>query len=189
MRLFVAVELDKAVLAAAQDTAGALRQRIGEALHARWVPPARMHLTVRFIGHVKDERVPPILEALTPPLVVAPFDVALGGCGVFPPHGPPRVLWIGVTDGVSSLQAMHEAFNARLLPFGFTPEDRPYAAHLTLARVKHAARGSGAAARAAVREIPPSAVSCRISHATLFESRLSPRGPAYVSLATIPLRT
>jgi len=189
MRVFVAVELDTPVLAAVQDTVNSLRRRIGETLGARWVAPVSMHLTVRFIGHVADDRVPPILDALSPPLELAPFDVALGDCGVFPPHGPPRVLWIGVTDGRPSLHAMHEILNDRLLPFDFEPEERPYAPHLTVARVKNAPRRSGAAAREAVQAVRPSAVRCRISHATVFESRLSPRGPSYLALAHIPLRT
>src|SRR5215471_9152045 len=101
MRLFVGVELDGPVLATVQDTASALRQRIGETLRARWLPPANLHVTVRFIGHVADDRVPSILDALSPPLALSPFDLALGECGVFPQHGPPRVLWIGVTNGLS----------------------------------------------------------------------------------------
>src|SRR5215471_3782251 len=111
MRLFVAVELGEAVLKAADIATEELRRRLGRTLNPTWVPAASRHVTVRFIGHVADERVPPILDALQPPVDIAPFDVAVSDCGVFPPHGPPRVLWIGLSQGLPSLQEMHEEFN------------------------------------------------------------------------------
>jgi len=188
MRLFVAVELDDAVLAAAQHAAEDLRRRLGTVLQPKWVAAANMHLTVRFIGHVADERAASILDALRSPLQSAPFDVALGDCGVFPPHGPPRVLWIGLKEGLPSLQAMHEEFNRRLLPLGLEPENRPFSAHLTLARVKDASRGSSSATREAVRAVSVEPARCHISEATVFESRLSPKGPTYAPLLRVPLR-
>ena len=188
MRLFVAVELDEAVLAVAQATAEELRRRIGDALRPKWVSGANMHLTVYFIGHVTDDHVPAVLDALRPTLPIAPFDVVLGECRMFPEFGPPRVLWIGLKEGLSSLASMHEQFGVRLLPLGFEPEDREFHAHLTLARVKDAPRGSAAAAREALRSVHVPAARCPITHATVFESRLSPKGPTYTPLFGVPLR-
>ena len=165
-----------------------LRQAIGPALKARWVPPENMHLTVRFIGHVDDARAPAMLEALAPPLDLAPFDVELGGCGVFPPSGPPRVIYIGLAQGLPSLAAMHEEFNRRLRPFGFEPEDRPFSAHLTLARIKDAPKGAGTPLREALRHIQPSGARAHVSNATVFQSHLSPKGPRYEALLQVPCR-
>ena len=148
-----------------------------------------MHLTVRFIGHVADDRASAIVEAVRLPIDLASFDVTLGQCGVFPPGRPPRVLWIGVKEGLLSLAALHAEFNRRLAPLGFQPEERPYSAHLTLARVKDAPRGSTSAARAAVQSVVANPARCRISEVTLFESRLSPKGPTYTPLLRIPLRS
>ena len=188
MRLFVAVELDAAMHSAADAAASQLRERLAGALPARWVSTANMHLTVRFIGHVADDRVPVVLDALEPPLAIAPFDVALGECGVFPSHGPPRVMWIGLQEGLSSLRAMHEECNRRLRPLGLEPEDRPYSAHLTLARLKDPPRGSAALVREAIGSVRVPAARCHVSAATLFESRLSPKGSTYNPRLRIPLR-
>src|SRR5258708_21001907 len=125
MRLFVAVEIDNQVRRVAEATAGALRAAIGPALKARWVPAENMHLTVRFIGHVDDDRVPALIAALTPPLDITPFDIELGGCGVFPPSGPPRALWIGLTEGLPALTSMPDAFDPTPRPFRFPPAPRP----------------------------------------------------------------
>jgi RNA 2',3'-cyclic 3'-phosphodiesterase len=187
MRLFVAIELAEDVRRAAEDVTRKLQRKFGESQRARWVPVEDMHLTVRFIGHVHEERVPAVLDALTPPLTLEPFDVALGRCGVFPPHGPPRVCWIGIDTGLPSLTALHNEFNARLLPLGFEPEKRPYSAHLTLARLKDAPRGAAVAVGDAVRTTQVRSARCRIDHATVFESRLSPRGSTYTRLLEVPL--
>jgi 2'-5' RNA ligase len=146
-----------------------------------------MHLTVRLIGHVANDAVAPVLEALRPALAIPAFDLVLGECGVFPVTGPPRVLWMGLKEGTAPLQAMHEEFNRRLMQLGLEPEVRPFSAHLTLARMKDAPRGSGAITREALHSVPPTAARCRVTHATVFESKLSPNGPRYSALAQVPL--
>ena len=189
MRLFVAVELDATVHSAAEAVASQLRERLAGSLSARWVSTANMHLTVRFIGHLADDRVPAALNVLEPPLAIAPFDLALGDCGVFPSHGPPRVIWIGLQEGLSSLRAMHDEFNRRLRPLGLEPEDRPFSAHLTLARLKDPPPGSAALVREAIGRVRVPAARCHVSAATLFESRLSPKGSTYTPQLRIPLRS
>lgn len=189
MRLFLAVELDEAVRSTAEKTAEELRKRVDRVLRGRWVPTSHMHLTVRFIGHVPDERVPSVLDVLEPPVTIQTFEVALGTCGVFPTSGPPRVLWIGLNEGLASLQAMHDEFNRRLAAVGFEPETRPFSAHLTLARIKDASRGSGAVVRESIHAVRVPASRCQISEAVLFESRLSPKGSTYTAQLRIPLRT
>jgi 2'-5' RNA ligase len=86
------------------------------------------------------------------------------------------------------LGAIHDEMNRRLLPFGFEPESRPFSAHLTLARVKDAPRGSGRAVRDALAGRDVSAPPVRVTAATLFQSHLSPHGPRYEAVADIPLR-
>jgi 2'-5' RNA ligase len=55
---------------------------------------------------------------------IQPFDIELGRCGVFPPSGRPRTLWIGLRDGSPGLTSIYDALDDRLRPFGFTPEAR-----------------------------------------------------------------
>lgn len=188
MRLFVAVEIDDRVRRLAGQVQAELQGLLAPVLQARWVPVENMHLTVRFIGQVDDDRAPALIDALTRPLDVAPFDLELGGCGAFPPSGPPRVLWMGLTRGLSSLSLMHEACNQRLRPFGFEPEGRPYSAHLTLARIKDAPKGAGAAAREGLRRVMSYTATCHVTRATIFQSHLSPKGPRYEPVGFAALR-
>jgi RNA 2',3'-cyclic 3'-phosphodiesterase len=184
-RLFVAVAVDRSVIESAEQTAGEVRRRLGARVKARWVGAANMHLTVRFIGNVDDGRVPAVLDALKPPLAIAPFEIRLETCGTYPPSGSPRVIWIGVPSALAPLSAMHHEFNRRLVPLGFEPERRPFSAHLTLARIADADRETSKHIRDAVRAVTPSPARCRVSAATVFRSRLSPAGATYHPLLDV----
>ncbi|HEX5473312.1 MAG TPA: RNA 2',3'-cyclic phosphodiesterase [Vicinamibacterales bacterium] len=189
MRLFVAVPLEPGMRQRADVAAADLRDRLRRArvrLDARWVDPANWHLTVRFIGHVPDDRAPALIAALSAPLPIESFELCLAGAGAFPASGAPRVFWIGVREGSAGLRALHERCDERLAPLGYAPEARPFSAHLTLARVKSVARGEGPAVRALLAETPAHLGCGRVSGATLFESRLSPHGAAYHPLTRLP---
>lgn len=187
MRLFVAVELSESLRRAAADAAGRIRRQAGRAIEARWVDPEHMHVTVRFIGQVDDDRVPELVKVVAEPLSVPPFEIALGRCGVFPPRGGLRVIWIGLTSGLQSLTAMHDEFNQRLAPLGFAPETRPYSAHLTLARVKEGRnperRDAPAALRTAIEAVDVGLAQCRVERATIFRSHVRSTGSWYEPLA------
>ena len=186
MRLFVGVALAPEVRTAADLVGQEMRRHIGSQMRASWIPPDKMHLTVRFIGHVDDARVPAVLDAVAPPLEIPPFDIDLDRCGAFPRSGPPRVFWIGLSAGLPELEAMHHEFNRRLLPLGFAPEERTFTAHLTLARIKEAPRDAARTARAILATLPVPRVHSRVNHATVFQSVLSPRGSTYRGLLEIP---
>ena len=150
-----------------------------------WVPADRAHVTVRFIGHVDDAAAGAITAALAPPLAVKPFDLTVSGVGAFPPSGAPRVIWAGLTGGVEPLMNVEREVAARLERCGVVPEDRPYRPHLTLARVKE---GGGLRSRTLLEGLTERALGAtRVEAITLFESRLSPKGPTYVPLQQTPL--
>jgi RNA 2',3'-cyclic 3'-phosphodiesterase len=189
MRLFVAVEMEPAVAARADALIGELRRR-AERLspHARitWVPAERLHLTVRFIGNVDDDQVRAIVAALQAPLDAERFDLTLAGTGAFPNGGKPRVLWAGVTDGREALRGTEREVSLRLELADVPPEDRVYSPHLTLARIRDAA---GLKSARLFEGISATVLgTTRVEAITLFESRLSPKGPTYVAMQRTPLR-
>lgn len=187
MRLFVGVELCEDARRAAELTANALRKRLGDLVTARWVPPEHLHITVRFIGQVDDDRAPALMETLGAPIAVPPFEVQLDGAGVFPPSGPPRVIWLGLAEGTQSLAAVHAELNQRLAAFGYEPEQRPFSAHLTLARVKEVRQGASTEVRRTVANFTPPPARCAVAHATLFRSHVSPAGSRYEVVARTQL--
>ena len=184
MRLFVAVELDEAVRAAAARAADDLRQQVRRTgLDARWVVFDNLHLTLAFIGQIEDRSADSFAAALGQPFAQRPFRLRLGRCGVFPPSGPPRVIWIGLADGAEALRHLQQEVVRRLQPLGFEPERRPFSAHLTIARVKDVRHAGARAARAMITGLSAPDASCLITRVTLFRSHLSPKGSRYEVMA------
>ena len=93
---------------------------------------------------------------------------------------------MALAEGSAGLAAINGEMNARLAPLGFEPERRPYAAHLTMARVKDVARGSQADVRRIILESASPNAAGRVAHATIFRSLLSSKGARYESLASCP---
>jgi len=114
---------------------------LADLLHRlHWTPPGNWHLTLRFLGDVPAPHCDEVADALRA-IKFAPLQLAVGRAGVFPVRGAPRVLWLGLAQGAPECAALATAVNAALAPLGFAPEDRPFAPHLTLARVRQAQRG------------------------------------------------
>jgi 2'-5' RNA ligase len=185
MRIFIAVEIDEAVRRRAAQLSRALAsalERGGDRRTVAWVAPQNLHLTVRFLGEVDAVTAEAVEGRLVAPFRTPAFEVGLSGLGTFPPAGPPRVIWLGVSEGSAGMSDLSREVDARLDGLGLPKEERSFHAHLTLGRVKGpvgrrltdaiAAAGAGDAGR------------CLVDHVTLFESRLSPSGATYCVIAT-----
>jgi 2'-5' RNA ligase len=189
MRLFIAADLDDGARAAVSEAVARFRalserDRHGSARGVSWVAARNLHLTLHFLGEVDDSRVPPLLQGLAPALEADAPRIGLAGWGVFPPHGAARVIWLGVTAGADILASAHAALASRLRAAGLTLESRPFAPHLTVGRVKAPSGLHWNRLAAAV----PSASVCEwhLRECTLFQSLLSPAGPTYRALLSIP---
>ena len=188
MRLFVAAEVGERLAGRIGAVIDDLRARVvASAPRAKvtWMAADRVHVTVRFIGEVDAARVEPMRAALRLPLAVGAFDLRLAGVGAFPKGGSPRVLWVGVADGFESLKHVEQHVSARLASMGVPEESRPYSPHLTVARVREAAGLKTATLLEGLVDVPLGVA--HIDAITLFQSRLSPKGPTYLPLERIPL--
>jgi RNA 2',3'-cyclic 3'-phosphodiesterase len=188
MRLFVAVDIDDRMRARVARLIDALRTGM-EAAHSAarvsWVAPDRLHLTLQFIGHVSEDVTAAIQTRLGPPFDLSVFDMRFDGIGTFPPGGRPRVVWLGVTRGMDGLAALHDEVQRRLADVPFRRESRPFSPHLTVGRFKTG--GTRADADCITRLALKPSGGCTIDHVTLYQSRLSPRGPTYTPLRVTPL--
>jgi 2'-5' RNA ligase len=183
MRLFIALELSDDVKASVSAIAGALRERLGRRVSARWISPENLHITLWFIGEVTAERAATIMQAVNVPFLTPSFELEIRGVGAFPPQGAPRVFWIGVGEGQESTIALYKEITARVRP-GLESERRSYSPHLTLARVK---ASHARDVRNVLRDLAADAGHCRITAVTVFRSRLSSKGAAYEPLVRVPL--
>ncbi len=189
LRLFIAVELPANVRQRLADVADELRGMGLERL--RWVRPENIHITLKFLGETPAERQPQIEDALRAAAEgVAPHELTLGELGKFGGRQNPRVLWVDVRGDVDALKALQKRVDARIAPLGFPADERPFAAHLTLARVpqdlaKKVARPLAEAIDAVKVPDPP----IPVREIVLMRSELRREGPVYTRLCGIELDT
>jgi 2'-5' RNA ligase len=183
LRLFVAVDPSPEVRARLRDALARVKRL---APSAKWVDPVLLHVTLSFLGHTEPDKVPSISAALAAVAARhAPVDLSFSGAGSFGGKRP-RVLWIGIGGGVGALVRLQQEIAAALAELGFPAEERPYSAHLTLARAREA-RGDPALAACAAALSTESFGDTRVGEVLLYRSDLSPQGPTYTAIATHPL--
>jgi 2'-5' RNA ligase len=174
IRAFIAIDLPAEIKAAL----GRVAETLGSSLPrgaVRWVRPAQMHLTIRFLGDTPLDRLPAIVAALDGAATGrAPFTLRLDGVGCFPNARRPRVVWVGLGGDGTALLAFKAALDAGLAPLGWPPEEKPFHAHLTLGRVKDERAAHGVDWTA---DVPP--LELRVTAIHLIESQLRPDGPIY----------
>lgn len=133
-RLFIALELPAPIPAQLAQVTANLKQTWPRDT-MRWVKPEGIHLTLKFFGEVPPERGSELERALQTSVIAAqPFNLEMGGLGVFPDPFRPRVLWLGLSGDLEKLHALQQAIEAVCTPLGFAPEGRAFSPHLTLGR-------------------------------------------------------
>ena len=66
-------------------------------LRAGWSKSGTLHLTLRFLGDVEDDRLEPLIGAVgRAAMSVGAFEFVTTSLGAFPSPRRPRVLWLGV---------------------------------------------------------------------------------------------
>jgi 2'-5' RNA ligase len=125
-RLFFALWPDEAARAAL----AAKSKEIARRCAGRPVPAANLHLTLAFLGEVDPGAIPALRRAAQP-AAQAPFELALDQLGAFARAG---VAWAGCLRPPPELIALQAGLAKRIREAGFAPDERAFAAHLTLAR-------------------------------------------------------
>jgi 2'-5' RNA ligase len=151
-------------------------------LPGRPTPPENWHLTIRFLGSTTPLRRDRILEFLDEHLAVEPFTMSFGGLGAFPKPSRATVLWLAVERGGDRLAAMAEIADLAAQAAGFEPEDRPFHAHLTLARIRPPMNVSPL-----IDRVPRFPLSMQVEQLTLYRSHLGRAGATYEVLDTVEL--
>ena len=187
MRLFFAIDLDAPARADAERAGILLAARVaGLGASIRWVRPAKLHLTLAFLGEVADPSA--VLRALAAaPFPQPPFGLSLSVVGVFPASGAPRVIWMGPGRGGEQAAAVARLLRRRLQDCGCGPGLPRFEPHVTLGRVRRLRTPGGRRLRAALAETALPPVSWTVDRISLYESRLESGGSTYHRLATAAL--
>ena len=186
MRLFISIDLPDRFADAVADA----QDRFADADGLRFVDPDNAHLTLFFLGDTDPERVDEIESALKRAVVdadVDPFEMRVGGFGVFPALDYISVVWAGVREGagVAETTGLAGAVERELEALGFVGDDHEFTPHVTLARMDDA-RGKDLVQRV-VRETDPDLGAFRAEEIRLKESTLTDDGPVYETVRAVEL--
>ena len=152
----------------------------------KWVKPENIHLTLKFLGEIRDEQVVDICNIVKD---VAgrhdSFELDIESVGHFGGRSA-RILWVGSGKGRENLLQLQEDLEQQLASAGWPPEKRAFSGHLTLCRIRNPKAGIKLAQVAEqysdfkVGVMPADSVS-------VYQSQLTPTGPIYTVLGDYKL--
>jgi len=175
MRTFVAIEVNN------KDVLNSIHKIQTELnIKAKPVELHNMHFTVQFLGEVSEEMIGKISDALNS-IEFSAFSISFANIGVFPKPNSPRVIWIGVTDGINELEKLAEMIHSKLSDIGFSP-DKKFKPHVTILRVKNKI---GDLSSKLEKFSSYSFGKQLVSEIKLKKSELTPNGPIYTDLLVV----
>jgi len=185
MRTFVAIEIPEETKRAMAEVQARLKVS-GE--EASWTRPEGIHLTLKFLDEVPEERTSEITAALQQAAYGrGRFRLTVAGTGVFPHERNPRIVWVGISGELDKLRKLQSCVEEQMVRLGFQQEDRRFKPHLTLGRIKHLLlRGSWMRALEGVKDIALPGIE--VTAVSLMKSELQPTGAVYTEIGRIELR-
>jgi RNA 2',3'-cyclic 3'-phosphodiesterase len=185
MRLFIAIEIPDEIRSGLME---AQRRLKGSGVEASWPRPEGIHLTLKFMGDVPEEKIAEILKELRQAVEgTAPFRLEVGGVGAFPGLKNARVAWIGLSGETESLARLQVAVEHAMVRIGMAREDRKFTPHLTLGRIKYIrSRDKWLEAVEEVKDIKLAGFD--VVSISLMKSELKPSGAVYAEMGRIELQ-
>lgn len=187
MRVFIAIDIGEDIRAALGDLQQQLQSKVDiKKSDVKWVQPKNIHLTLKFLGEIKDEKV---IEVCNITKEAADkhksFELDVESVGCFGGRSA-RVLWVGVGEGIDNLLRLQKDLDEQLALAGWPPEKRKFTGHLTLCRVRNPKAGIQLAqVSEAYGDFKLGTMSA--DSVTVYQSQLTPTGPIYTVLGDYKL--
>ena len=185
LRTFIAIELSTNVQNAISTIEDGLKKTGAD---VKWVKPANIHLTLKFLGDTPVDKIEPISKALEIcGLSIAPFALELTCLGAFPKIDSAKVVWLGVTNGKEEAKQLALTIQEKLGEIGLPKEEREFEPHLTLGRVRSPLNRFALIEAVKACQITEP-ITLAVDHITLIKSVLTPQGPIYEVLKRFELK-
>jgi len=188
MRVFIAIDIDEKIRAALGDLQQQLQSKVDiKKGDVKWVNPENIHLTLKFLGEIKDEKVVEVCDIVKE---VAgrhkSFELDIQTVGHFGGRSA-RVLWVGAGEGKDNLLGLQKDLEQQLALAGWPEEKREFSSHLTLCRVRNPRAGVKLAAISDdYRDFKLGIISA--DSVSVYQSQLTPTGPIYTLLGNYKMR-
>ncbi|KPL02733.1 MAG: hypothetical protein AMJ73_08350 [candidate division Zixibacteria bacterium SM1_73] len=183
MRTFIAVELPEQIKKQIEVLQVPLKKTNA---FVSWVKPGNIHITLKFLGEVPEEKIDEVFSATELALKGAKsFKMNLKGMGAFPDFRRPRVIWIGTGKGGEELSDMANKIEDEMEKIGYPKEKRKFSPHFTIGRVKSPKNIEKLVEL--VKSADFETEDIEVNEVTVMKSQLHPAGAIYTPLKKIPL--
>lgn len=185
MRLFIGIKLDDKTR---QGLSSALKVFNKCSSPLKWVKLENIHLTLKFLGEVSEEKVKPLCQSMVHiGNDLASFTLKIRGFGTFGRKNDIRILWTGITHN-SQLENLHAVLDNQLAQLGYQKEERPFSPHLTVGRNKKKTVFNFRKILDIIEENRSISIAdLKVKSFQVFQSTLTPEGPIYKILQEIQL--
>ena len=188
MRCFIAIDIDEQIRKAIAKLQDELRGKADiKRSDVKWVNPETIHLTLKFLGEIKDEQAVDVCN-ITGDVASRhkSFELDIESVGHFGGRSA-RILWVGTGQNSDKLLQLQEDLEQQLDLAGWPREARKFSGHLTLCRIRNARAGIKLAQMVSeykdfkLGTMPADSVS-------VYQSQLTPEGPIYTVLGNCRLQ-
>lgn len=185
IRSFIALDLSPSVLVDINKLQEQLKHKIGG---VKWVKKESVHLTLKFLGNINEEKVAALCSALD---VLRgrheSFCLSPSRLGAFPRIDRPRVIWLGLEGDLAALKKLWQEVEDSSFSAGFEKEKRSFSPHLTLGRVRDFKKTKGL--DKIVEQLGALVLEpFQVDAVHLYRSELRPEGAHYTKIKSFPLK-
>ncbi len=173
MRTFIAVDIPEKIRNIIAEVGAELKKEFSG---ITIVKELEMHITLQFLGEIRDEKINSIIEAMKA-VEMQSFEASINGIGLF----DARVIYAQVTKGKENFKTLYSIIEEKLNERDIYSENRDYIPHVTIARIKQHIES-----QKLYSKIHPylnkEFGSFLVKHFALKKSTLTPNGPIYEDL-------
>jgi 2'-5' RNA ligase len=182
MRLFISIELP-------DDVKKKIKSILDELAKCdpkiKWVSTENLHITLKFIGEVKEEKVEEIIQRVRDSIrTQSSFTASFSELGTFPGGKYPRVVWLGIEKGKDEISGIVANIDTSLSDMGIEKEKREFTSHITLGRVKEK-RANKLLIDKIEKLSLPDLDEIKVDKISIMQSKLTPKGPIYSVLKEV----
>lgn len=190
-RAFFAIGLTSATTDALQDCRRACLDADPAWTREKWVSPENLHMTLRFLGDIKEGTLHRYADAVRSALCGhPPYTLSIDRVRIVPRSRSAAMIWAVPEAGADHTMQLARSIEDAVVREGATPETRRFSPHVTLCRSRsprHLAPDAARAMAAALADVPASRRSMSVHEVMLYTSTLTPDGPVYDRFAVMSL--
>ena len=183
IRTFIAIELPVEV----KQVVRQIQNQLGDSIEGiKWVKHENIHLTIKFLGNVEENRINDIEAAMNNAVNDSSvMSLKTAQLGIFPNERRPRILWLGIEGDVREFIRMSENCESELAKLGYERNTRENKPHITVGRIRSSKKQEGLVN--ILKDIPIDSIEFRAGALQLMRSELNPNGAVYTNLQSVKL--